>query len=218
MSGRVKEPFNGFSHLLGALLSVAGLVVLVSLAVMHATAWHVVSFSLFGATMVLLYGASALYHLASVSGRCERRLQTADHIMIFMLIAGTYSPICLVVLQGGWGWALFGTVWGFALAGVAFKLFWLDAPRWLSTGIYLFMGWLCVIAVYPLALKMPVGGLAWLGAGGLCYSLGAVIYAMKKPNPWPAYFGSHGLWHLFVMGGTFCHWWAMLAYVMDLPA
>lgn len=214
---RVKEPFNGLSHLAGALLSVAGLSLLVTFAALEASARHVVSFALFGATMILLYTASAVYHLVPASGTCERRLKTLDHVMIFMLIAGTYTPICLVVLGGGWGWTMFGISWGLALAGMIFKLFWLGAPRWFSTAIYLLMGWLCLIPIYPLFKAMPTGGMVWLGLGGACYTLGAVVYATKRPNPWPGWLGSHGIWHLFVMGGTFCHFWVMLRYVLQMP-
>ncbi len=218
MHVRLKEPFNGLSHLAGAFLAVAGLALLVTLAARQATTWHVVSFALFGATMIMLYSASALYHLLPVSRRCQRRLKTLDHIMIFMLIAGTYTPLCLVVLGGAWGWSLFGVTWGLAVLGSVFKLFWIGAPRWLSTTIYLAMGWLCLVVVYPLTQAMPAGGLAWLAGGGACYTLGAVVYATGRPNPWPRVLGSHGLWHLFVLGGTFCHFWVMLRYVMRLPA
>ncbi|MCB2186190.1 MAG: hemolysin III family protein [Deltaproteobacteria bacterium] len=216
MTPCVKEPFNGFSHLGGALLSLAGLAVLVTLAAMRATPWHVVSFSVYGSSMVLLYTASALYHLLPLSEKGTRIFKTADHMMIYFLIAGTYTPFCLVPLRGAWGWSIFGVVWGLALAGMALKLLWLDAPRWLSTTLYLGLGWICLVAIYPLLQAMPLGGLLWLLAGGVAYSLGALIYATKKPDPWPGVFGFHEIFHVFVLAGSFCHFWVMVRYLIRL--
>lgn len=210
----IKDPFSGFSHLLGALLSIAGLSVLVTLAAFRATEWHVVSFSIYGASMTLLYFSSAFYHLLPLSEKGERLLKRIDHIMIYMLIAGTYTPFCLVPLRGGWGWSIFGVVWGLAFMGIFFKIFFINAPRWISTAIYLFMGWICIIAIYPMIKTIPAGGMLWLAAGGLFYSVGAVIYALKKPDPWPNVFGFHDIWHLFVMAGSFCHFMTMLKYIM----
>lgn len=134
--------------------------------------------------------------------------------MIFVLIAGTYTPVCLVVLRGPWGWSLLGTVWGLAVAGIVMKLFWMTAPRWLSTLLYILMGWLVVVAFVPLVEALPMQGILWLSAGGFFYTLGAVIYAIKRPNLVAGVFGFHELWHLFVMAGSFCHFWVMLHYVM----
>lgn len=214
---RLKDPVNGLSHLVGAILSVAGLAVLVTLAAKHATAWHVVSFSIYGSSMILLYTASALYHMLPLSEKGTRIFRTIDHIMIYMLIAGTYTPFCLVAIRGGWGWSIFGVSWGLALIGVIFKLFWLEAPRWLSTAFYLGMGWLCVVAIYPIVQAIPLGGLLWLAGGGVCYSVGAVIYGLKKPDPWPGIMGFHEIFHFFVLGGSFCHFWLMLNYILDMP-
>jgi hemolysin III len=133
--------------------------------------------------------------------------------MIFVLIAGTYTPICLVPLRGAWGWSLFGIVWGMALVGLVLKLFWIQAPRWLSTSIYLLMGWICVIAIYPIVQTVPTGGVIWLAMGGLFYSIGAIIYGIKWPDPFPRVFGFHAIWHLFVLGGSFCHFWMIYSYV-----
>lgn len=211
---KIKDPFSGFSHLLGALFSIAGLVVLVTMASYKATPWHIVSFSIYGSSMVLLYFSSAFYHLLHLSEKNERVLKTIDHIMIYMLIAGTYTPFCLVPLRGGWGWSIFGIVWGLAFMGIFFKLFFIHAPRWISTAIYLFMGWICIIAIYPMINTIPAGGMIWLATGGIMYSVGAVIYALKKPDPWPDVFGFHDIWHLFVMAGSFSHFITMYKYIM----
>lgn len=213
---KLKDPVSGLSHLFGAFLSIAALTVLVTFAAMKATAWHVVSFSVYGSSMILLYTASALYHMLPLSPKGERIFRTIDHIMIYMLIAGTYTPLCLVPLRGGWGWSIFGVVWGLAVFGIFFKMFWMNAPRWLSTGIYLLMGWVCIVAIYPIILKLPTGGLLWMAAGGLFYSVGAVIYGVKKPNFRPGVFGFHELFHFFVLAGSFCHFMMMLRYIMYL--
>ncbi|MFH1059357.1 MAG: hemolysin III family protein [Pseudomonadota bacterium] len=213
----LKNPFSAISHLTGALLSVAALALLVTLAALYASAWHVVGFSIYGTAMVLLYTSSGLYHALNLGERGTRALRRLDHTMIFVLIAGTYTPLCLVPLRGAWGWWLIAAVWGAAAAGVVLTLAWLEAPRWISTLIYLVMGWAALAAVAPLLEAMPAGALIWLGLGGLFYSAGAVIYALKRPDPWPGRFGFHEIWHLFVMAGSFCHFWMMLAYVLDLP-
>ena len=153
----IKEPVNGFTHLAGALFSVAGLTLLVTLSAINATPWHVVSFSIYGSSMILLYTASSLYHLLPLSEKVTRIFRTIDHAMIYVLIAGTYTPCCLVALRGGWGWSLFGVVWGLAVLGIAFKVFWLEAPRWISTSFYVGMGWVVIVVIYPLVQRMPLG-------------------------------------------------------------
>ncbi len=214
MFSKIKEPVSGFTHLFGALLSIGGLSTLVTFAALHATAWHVVSFSIYGATMILLYTSSTLYHMLPLSEKGTRIFKRLDHIMIFMLIAGTYTPFCLVPLRGGWGWSIFGVVWGMAIIGLFMKLFWINAPRWASTSIYLAMGWVCIIAIYPLIKSIPLGCLFWMVLGGVFYSVGAVIYGLKRPNPWPNIFGFHEIWHIFVLAGSFSHFWAILRYVL----
>ena len=216
MVHRLREPFSGFSHLVGAILSVAGLSLLVTLAAQKATTWHIVSFSIYGSSMIMLYSSSAMYHLLPFSDNTRRKLRVLDHIMIFMLIAGTYTPICLVPLRGAWGWSLFGAVWAAAMAGIFIKLFWMDAPRWLYTSIYVAMGWMCLAAIYPIIKGIPWGGLAWLVAGGVFYSVGAVVYGKKRPDPLPGKFGFHEIWHLFVLAGSFCHFMMMFKYIMYL--
>jgi hemolysin III len=216
MNVRVKDPVSGFSHLAGALLSIGALTVLVAMSAVNASAWHVVSFSVYGAGMILLYSASAAYHLIPLKEKGEDILNRIDHCMIFVMIAGTYTPFCLVPLRGGWGWSIFGVVWGLVVVGIFFKIFFINAPRWLSTGIYLMMGWICIIAIYPIVKNVPLGGIMWLLAGGLLYSVGAVIYATKKPDPWPGVFGFHEIWHFFVLGGSACHFIVMLLYLVNI--
>lgn len=208
-----RDPVSGFTHLFGMLISILALVVLVREAALYATVWHVVSFSIFGASLILLYAASSLYHLLPVSEKAVTVLRRVDHMMIFVLIAGTYTPVCLIALRGAWGWSLFGAVWGIAIAGMVMKLFWIQAPRWLSTGIYLLMGWLLLVAVFPLVHSVPLSGLMWLAAGGLLYTLGAVIYGTKWPPLHLKWFGFHEIFHLFVLGGSFAHFWLMFRYI-----
>ncbi len=206
-----EEVANRLTHALGALLSVAGLVLLVMFATRNGNAWHIVSTAIFGTTLVLLYSASTLYH--SFRGdRAREVLQKFDHAAIFLLIAGTYTPFVLVTLRGPWGWSLFGVVWGLAVAGVALK-FWLAGRfRLLSTSIYLAMGWLVMVAIKPLSAALPAGGLKLLVAGGLCYTGGAVFYLWKK-LPY-----HHAVWHLCVLAGSACHWAAVFLYVVPAAA
>jgi len=212
----VKDPVSGYTHLAGAVLSVAALTVLVVISSYRATAWHVVSFSIYGASMVMLYLASSAYHLIPLKDKGTRVLKKVDHVMIFMMIAGTYTPFCLIPLRGKWGWSIFGIVWGIAALGIAFKLFFIHAPRWFSTVLYIIMGWICIVAIYPIVQTVPAGGVFWLAAGGVSYTVGAVIYVLKRPNPWPGVFGFHEIWHLFVLGGSFCHFIVMIKYIVNI--
>jgi hemolysin III len=211
---RCKDPFSGLSHLGGALLSVAGLVILLTYAVRFATVKHVVAFAIFGAALVFLYTASALYHLLQVSEKIDTLLRRIDHMMIYVLIAGTYTPVCVIGLTGTWGLSMLITVWVLAAAGIIMTVFWFGAPRWLTTAVYMLMGWLVVLAFYPLIQSLPVGGITWLAIGGLLYTVGAVVYGFKWPklnNPW---FGFHEIFHLFVIGGSMGHFWLMFKYLM----
>lgn len=213
----LREPVNSLTHLVGAALAVVGTAVLVSQAVPDP--WKTVSFSIYGVSLVLLFTASTLLHALPVAEGAQRRLRVLDHSAIFLLIAGSYTPITLVTLRhdyAGWAWTLFGLVWGFALLGVVFKLAWIGAPRWLSTGLYLMMGWLALVGIVPLVGALERGGLLWLALGGLFYTVGAVIYGSKRPDPFPGTFGYHEIWHLFVLAGSACHYLLMLLHV--LPA
>ncbi|MGE5474294.1 MAG: PAQR family membrane homeostasis protein TrhA [Ignavibacteriales bacterium] len=213
MFSKLRDPVSGLSHFVGVLLSIAALVVLIVFSAIGATPWHVVSFSIFGTALILLYSASSLYHLLPLSEKGITIFRKIDHIMIFVLIAGSYTPICLVPIRGAWGWSLFGIIWVLTIAGLFMKLFWLHAPRWLYTSIYLLMGWMVAIAFVPLVKALPMAGIWWLVAGGLFYSVGAVIYGLKKPN-FAKYFGFHEIFHIFIMLGSFCHFWLMFKYVM----
>lgn len=216
MSLKIKEPINALTHFIGVILAIIGTIVLLVISVRDATVWHVVSFSIFGASMILLYSASTLYHALAVSEKAIRVLHRIDHMMIFILIAGTYTPICLVALRGDWGWTIFGIVWGLALLGFLQKIFWFDAPRWLSTLFYVAMGWVAVIAFIPIIKAIPLGGVLWLAAGGVFYTIGAVIYVLKKPDIFKKYLGFHEIFHIFVLLGTLSHFILMLSYIMYL--
>ncbi len=202
-----EELANRLTHGLGTALSVAGLVLLTVYSALHGDAWHVVSTVIFGVTLVLLYSASTIYHSLR-SEKMRLLLQKFDHAAIFLLIAGTYTPFVLVPLRGPWGWSLFGVVWGLALVGVALKFWFAGRFRLVSTLIYVGMGWLVMIAIKPLIAALPSGGMKLLVAGGLCYTGGAAFYLWKR-LPY-----HHAIWHLFVLGGSACHWAAVFCYVV----
>ena len=206
----IREPVNGASHLIGLLLAGAGTILLLHLAKGPS---ELVAFGVYGATLILLYSASTLYHSLTLPERPRRALRTLDHIAIYFLIAGTYTPVALITLKGPVGWTLLAAVWLIALAGVPFKLFFLNAPVWLSTGTYLAMGYLALIAVVPIARAVSFRGLAWLVAGGIAYTVGAVVYARQRPDPFPGRFGHHEIWHLLVLAGSGCHFAFMLYHV-----
>ena len=215
---RLREPVSAITHIIGAFLSVAAFVVLVYRAVAHATVWHVVSFSIYGASLIALYTASALYHSLHVSPKIETLLKQLDHAMIYFLIAGTYTPVCLVVLRGGWGWSLFGINWSLAIAGIVLKLVFRSPSQPIVAILftfYILMGWLIVVAWFPLARALPQGGIFWLVLGGLFYTAGSIVLSIKRLNFSPQ-FGAHEIWHFFVMAGSFCHFWLMFHYVAYL--
>ena len=200
-----EEIANSVSHGLGVLLAVAAVPVLVIHAARRGTAADIVGASVFGAAMVLLYLTSTLYH-ALPAGRSKEIFQVLDHSAIFLMIAGTYTPFTLGVLFGGWGWTLFGLVWGVAVAGIVLKVVAGIRFKLLSTLMYVAMGWLIVIAIKPLLASMEPAGLIWLLAGGLAYTVGAAVYAIKGVRY------SHFVWHLFVLAGSACHFVAVLGY------
>jgi hemolysin III len=211
----LREPINSLTHFVGVLLSIAGLVVLLVLSA--GEPWRTVGFSIYGTSLIVLYSASTLLHGLKVGASLEKKLRIFDHAAIFGLIAGTYTPVTLIALQSShpaWGWTLLSVAWGFALLGILFKIFWIGAPRWLSVGLYLVMGWLALAALVPIVDALPWGGIAWMLIGGAFYSGGAVIYALKRPDLWPGVFGYHELWHLFVLAGSISHFVMMLKYVL----
>jgi hemolysin III len=202
------ERFNSLTHLTGSILAVIGLVVMVTTAGLHGTAWQVVSVSIYGAMLVLLYGFSTIYHSIK-SPRAKAVLQKFDHCAIYLLIAGTYTPFTLVTLHGPWGWTLFGLSWGLAVFGIVQELTLGRRTRILSMILYVVMGWLIVIGMKPLLQALPTAGLAWLAAGGLIYSVG--IYFFLNDERVPHY---HGIWHLFVLGGSACQYLSVQFYVL----
>lgn len=202
-----EELANRLSHGLGIGLSAAGLVLMAVYSARFGDAWHVVSTSIFGATLVLLYTSSTLYHSMS-DERLRHLFRKIDHAAIFLLIAGTYTPFLLVTLRGPWGWSLFGVVWGLALLGVGLKFWFAHRFNLASTIVYVVMGWLVVVAFKPLLVALPAGGVKLLVAGGLCYTGGAGIYLWHK-LPY-----HHAIWHLFVLAGSACHWAAVFFYVV----
>lgn len=207
MPNVLKDPASGLSHLAGAVLSALGLVALLRVGIANHDTWQIVSFAIFGGSLILLYSASATYHLLSVSVRAEVVLRKLDHIMIFVLIAGTYTPVCLIALRGPAGYAMLAVVWSLAVAGVFFKVFCLNAPRWAYTGVYLLMGWMSLFIIVPLARAVGLRTLLWLLIGGVFYSLGAVIYGLKKPNLIPRWLGFHEIFHLFIILGSLSHFY-----------
>ncbi len=200
------ERFNGFSHLFGALLAIAGAVVLIVMGATQGDAWKVVSFSIYGATLIMLYGCSTLYH--STRGRAKNIFRKLDHSAIYLLIAGTYTPFTLVTLGGGWGWALFGVVWALAVFGIVQEFALRSQKRMLSLYLYIGMGWVAVIGVIPLINALSWAGFAWVVAGGVVYTVGTIFYFYdEKFKHW------HGIWHLFVLGGSVLHYFAIFKYV-----
>jgi hemolysin III len=217
IKAKVKDPVSGYTHAFGVALSVIGIIMLLVKATAAGdSAWHFVGFSVFGAGLILLYSASSLYHLLNLKPAPMLIFRKIDHIMIFVLIAATYTPICLIPLNGLWGWWLFGAVWGSAVAGIVMKALFFKTPRWLSTANYLVLGWACVICIAPILHTIPSGGLILLLAGGIAYSAGAVIYAAKWPRRNARNFGFHELFHILILIGSLCHFLMMYIYLIPM--
>jgi hemolysin III len=204
----IREPFSGISHLVGAILSFVGMIALLTLA--QGRLWHTLGFAIFGVSLILLYSASALYHSLPVSERHLTRLMHFDHSAIFLLIAGTYAPVCLVGMRDRWGWSLLTAEYALAVIGIVSVILFKSRPEWLRVVLYLGMGWLALIALPLLWSLLSVPALAWLIAGGVVYTVGTVFYALDWPHLWPGKFSAHDLWHLFVLGGSACHFVLML--------
>ena len=204
-----EEIANGITHGIGTGLSVAGLTLLVVLAALYGDVWRIVSFSIYGSTLIILYLASTLYH-SFQHPRVKRIFRTIDHASIYLLIAGTYTPFLLVSMRGAWGWTLLVVVWGLALLGVGFQVLFTHRFQKLSVLAYILMGWISVIALKEALNTIPTGGLVLIAVGGVVYTVGVIFYAWKK-LPY-----GHAIWHLFVLGGSMCHYFAVLFYL--LPA
>ena len=208
---KLKDPLSGALHFLGAALSVAALVLLILAG--YGDPWRTVSFSIYGATLIILYSFSTLYHwLPQEAGGKDQLFRKLDHLSIYLLIAGTYTPFCLVTMRGPWGWSLFGIIWGLAITGILVQSVYINVKRWITTLIYVGMGWMVLIALNPLLEALPLNGIYLLLAGGLAYSIGGIVYAVKRPN-FSKHFGFHELWHIFVLAGSFFHFLCVLIFV-----
>lgn len=211
----IREPGSAITHFIAMMLTVFAAAPLLVKSALSDTANMLPAMTIFILSMVLLYGASATYHSLNIGGRALRIFRKVDHMMIFVLIAGSYTPVCLIVLGGRMGYTLFAVVWGIAIVGMLLKACWVTCPKWFSSIIYIAMGWVCVFVFGPLWNTLPHSAFLWLLAGGIIYTIGGVIYALKLPlfNSRHTFFGSHEIFHLFVMGGSLCHFIFMYHYV-----
>jgi hemolysin III len=211
MLKHLREPVNGLTHFFTAIAALIGLGFLVYQG--RGSTGKEISLVIYGVSVVLLFAASATYHLVKASPPVIEILRKFDHAAIYLLIAGSYTPICYNMFTGFWKWGLLAIVWSLALIGIGIKIFIIKSPRWVSAGVYLGMGWLAIFALNEMLVRLPAGALIWLAAGGIIYSLGAVIYATKIFNFVPGKFGFHEVWHIFVMLGALAHFIVILAYV-----
>lgn len=211
MIARLREPVNGLTHLGAAIAAACGLAAL--LVIGRDSLAKQASLLVYGAALILMFSASAAYHLIVARPAVAQTLRKLDHSAIYLLIAGTYTPICLHFFTGFWRWGVLVVIWSMALAGIAVKMFVIRAPRWLTAAIYLAMGWMSVMGIKVMLATMPAGALAWLLLGGVVFSLGAVVYVAKRPNFRPGVFGFHEAWHIFVILGCLCHFILVAAYV-----
>lgn len=216
---KAKDPGSALTHFIGMLMSLFATLPLLLKASRSPNIIHLVSLGIFALSMILLYTASTVYHTFNLTDKINKRLKKFDHMMIFILIAGTYTPICLVALKGPIGIGLLILIWGMALLGIILKAFWVTCPKWFSSVIYIAMGWTCVLAFSPLLNAIPTKAFLWLLAGGIIYTIGGVIYALKLPifNKKHKYFGSHEIFHLFCMGGSACHFILMYQFIAVMP-
>lgn len=211
----IREPGSAITHFIGMMMAVFAAVPLLLKAGASSGTVNLAAMAVFMTSMILLYGASTAYHSVNLSGKYLRIFRKLDHMMIFVLIAGSYTPVCLIVLGGEIGYAMLALVWGIALAGMAVKACWITCPKWFSSVIYIAMGWVCVLVFGRLFDTLSTGAFLWLLAGGIIYTVGGIIYALKLPlfNSRHKDFGSHEVFHLFVMAGSICHFIFMYTYV-----
>ena len=216
---KIKDPGSAVTHFIGMLMAMFAAVPLLIRAAREPDRIHLIALAIFIVSMILLYAASTTYHTLDLSERTNKILKKIDHMMIFILIAGTYTPICLITLKGPVGYGLLALVWGIAIVGIVIKGFWIYCPKWFSSVLYIAMGWVCVLAFTQIMNALPRAAFLWLLAGGIIYTIGGVIYALKLPifNSKHKNFGSHEIFHLFVMGGSFCHFIVMYAFVAGMP-
>lgn len=211
----IREPGSAITHFIAMMMAVFAAVPLLVKAGVQSGQENFLAMAIFMGSMILLYGASATYHSVDLTGKSLRVFRKLDHMMIFVLIAGSYTPVCLIVLGGKLGYTLLALVWGIAAVGMIVKACWITCPKWFSSVIYIAMGWVCVLAFSKILTALPREGFIWLLAGGIIYTLGGIIYALKLPvfNSRHRYFGSHEIFHLFVMGGSLCHYMMMYQFV-----
>ena len=211
----IREPGSAITHFIAMMMAVFATVPLLVKAGIQSVWENFLAMAIFMGSMILLYGASATYHSVDLTGRSLRVFRKLDHMMIFVLIAGSYTPVCLIVLGGKLGYTLLALVWGIAAVGMLVKACWITCPKWFSSVIYIAMGWVCVLVFGPLLKTLSTPAFLWLLAGGIIYTVGGVIYALKLPifNAKHKFFGSHEVFHLFVMGGSICHFIFMYLYV-----
>ena len=203
----IREPGSAITHFIAMMMAVFAAVPLLVKAGVQSGQENFLAMAIFMGSMILLYGASATYHSVDLTGKSLRVFRKLDHMMIFVLIAGSYTPICTIVLGGTLGYGLLSVIWIIAILGIVFKMFWVSCPKWVSSVMYIAMGWLCIVAIAPIIHSLSKTSFGWLLAGGIIYTVGGVIYALKIPwfeNHWKN-FGLHEIFHLFVMGGSLCH-------------
>lgn len=212
----IREPGSAITHFIGMMMAVLAAMPLLAKAGMTGSTVAVAAMMIFAMSMVCLYGASALYHSVNVTGKVLKVFKKIDHMMIFVLIAGSYTPVCMLILDHELGYSLLAAVWGIALAGILIKFFWVTCPKWFSSMLYIAMGWVCIFVFGELLATLPRPAFLWLLAGGLIYTAGGIIYALKCPifNSKHKWFGSHEIFHVFVMAGSICHFIFMYHYVL----
>ena len=215
MKFKIKDPGSAITHFIGCVMAVFAAAPLLIKAAREPGSIYVAAMGIFILSMILLYAASTIYHTVDSTEKVNRRLRKMDHMMIFILIAGTYTPVCMIVLGDKTGWTMLTLVWGIAIVGILINALWITCPKWFSSLIYIAMGWVCILAITKILSSMPRAGFMWLLAGGIIYTVGGIIYAMKLPffNSRHRYFGSHEIFHLFVMGGSLCHYVMMYRFV-----
>lgn len=213
MLKKLREPVNSLTHWAGAILALAGLIAL--LIIGWDTPAKVISFAVYGASLIFMFSASATYHMVRVKDKALEIFRKVDHAAIFTLIAGTYTPFCINAFEGFWKWGMLGIIWSLALIGIVVKIFYIRAPRWLNAGIYVLMGWISVAAAGQMLAALPTWVFAWLIAGGVIYTLGAVVYATKMFNFKPGVFGFHEVWHIFVLLAAAAHFVAVMGVAID---
>ena len=212
----IREPGSAITHFIGMMMAVVAAMPLLVKAGMTGDITAVSAMMIFAVSMVCLYGASTLYHSVNVTGKVLKIFKKIDHMMIFVLIAGSYTPVCMLILEQEMGYPLLGAVWGIALIGILIKFFWVTCPKWFSSMLYIAMGWVCVFVFRELLETLPTPAFLWLLMGGLIYTAGGIIYALKCPvfNGKHKWFGSHEIFHVFVMAGSVCHFIFMYVYVI----